>query len=441
LNIAMVRFGKLPLPVSVPLALLLAAYLALFPALLMYLVRRGELRGVTPLASFPVLWVALEYLRSFLLTGFPWASLGYSQSQVLPLIQIADVTGIYGVGFLLALSNVVLYRVVRAAARRGEYPFPLKSLVLLCLLVAGSLLYGYRALRLPEEGAPLRVALVQGNIDQGVKWDPSYRDATIETYSRLSRKACASGADLVVWPESAAPFFFQHEAGPAERIRGLARETGTCILFGSPAAEQRNGGTKYLNSAFLLSPGGEVLGRSDKMHLVPFGEYVPMARFLPFVNKLVQGIGDFAPASQIATLDTGKGSIGVLICFEGIFPELARGYARAGSSLLVNITNDAWYGESSAPWQHLAMTVFRAVETRLPLVRAANTGITAVIDSRGRVLEQTQLFTEAVVNAGVRLPAPHATFYTRYGDLFALTLTGFAVLLSAVALFGKKRKS
>ncbi|AJE03732.1 apolipoprotein N-acyltransferase [Geobacter pickeringii] len=438
INIVVTTYGKLPWSVSICLFSLLVAYLALYPAIVTLLVRRGEERGISLLISFPVLWVGLEYVRAFILTGFPWASLGYSQYKILPLIQVADVTGVYGLSFLIAFANAVFYRLIRGFVGKERAPYPLKSVALLFGLMAATVGYGFNRLHLPETGTPFTVALIQGNIDQNIKWDPAFQEATVSIYERLSRKACATGpVDLVVWPESAAPFYFQDEERYAARIKTLAKELSSCAVVGSPAYVKDGGEVKYLNSAFLLSPWGEVVGRSDKIHLVPFGEYVPMAKLLPFVNKLVAGIGDFSPGARIASLKTGKGEIGILVCFEGIFPELSRAYVRAGSRLLVNITNDAWFGRSSAPYQHLSMTVFRAVENRVPLVRAANTGITSIIDGKGHVRGMTPLFTEAVLNGEVRLGGEESV-YTRYGDIFAWgCLVAGAVLM--VLSFRRKK--
>jgi apolipoprotein N-acyltransferase len=419
INIAVTSFGHLPWPVSISIFLFLAGYLALYPGLAMYLVRRGEERGISPLLSFPVLWVALEYVRGFLLTGFPWASLGYTQYRMLPLIQIADLTGIYGISFLIALANVVAYRLIKGIVTRESRAWPVKSAALLVILVAVTLGYGFRSLHARETGTPVKVALIQGNIDQDVKWNPAYQETTLAVYERLSRKACIAGSELIVWPESAAPFFLQDEMVYAARIATLAKETKSCLVVGSPAYEKRGGEVKYLNSAFLLSAAGEVKGRSDKIHLVPFGEYVPLGKYFPFINKLVAGIGDFSPGAEVVSMDTGRGRIGILVCYEGIFPELARAYVKGGSGILVNITNDAWYKRSSAPYQHLAMTVFRAVENRVPLVRAANTGISAVIDTRGRIRGETKIFEEAVLTGEVRPGG--GSFYTRFGDIFAWT--------------------
>jgi apolipoprotein N-acyltransferase len=437
LNIVMVTFGKLHWSISVILYLALAAYLALFYGIICFFVRKGEESGISPLFSFPVLWVGLEYFRSFFLTGFPWASLGYSQYRVLPLIQIADIAGVYGVSFLIALANVILYRCIKGAVSREPGWYPVKSAVIFLLLMAMTLAYGFRKIREVDTGATLKVALIQGNIAQDVKWDPAFQETTVAIYERLSRRAAASGCDLVVWPESATPFFFQKDDRYAGRIKALAREIKSYLVFGSPAFVKEEGRTRYLNSAFLLSPTGEVLGRSDKMHLVPFGEYVPLAKLLPFVNKLAEGIGDFASGSQITPLNTGKGEIGVLICFEGIFPELSRAYARAGSRILVNISNDAWYKRSSAPYQHLSMTIFRAVENRVPFIRATNTGISALIDRHGGIHDATPIFEEAVVTGTVRF-GDGVTIYNRYGDFFA----GISLALGAVvSILAFRKKS
>jgi len=433
-NIVMVTYGKLPASASVCLYLTLAAYLALYPGLVLWLTRRGELKGIPALCSFPLFWVGCELIRSYLLTGFPWADLGYSQYRTLPLIQISDLTGVYGVSFLVAFANVVIYRMWVWFRRRGAYP--VRGFLALLALMAATLGYGLSALNRAEHGAEQRVLLVQGNIPQDVKWDPAFEESTVATYERLSRQGCQGGGTLVVWPESALPFFFQSEPRYAARVESLAAELRSCLVTGSPAFEKDGDLVRYLNSAFLISPTGTVLGRSDKMHLVPFGEYVPLASLFPFVNKLVAGIGDFSPGKSAVPLETAGGKIGVLVCFEGIFPEVARAYVQAGAGILVNITNDAWFGRSSAPYQHLSMTVFRAVENRVPLVRAANTGISAVIDSKGHIRGMTRLFEEATLQGEVRRGGG-GSFYSRHGDLFALACLALG---GGIAIFSLRRE-
>jgi apolipoprotein N-acyltransferase len=434
-NIVMITYGKLPAAVSVSLYLALAGYLALYPGLVLWLTRRGEGRGISALCSFPVLWVGGELIRSYLLTGFPWANLGYSQYRTLPLIQISDLTGVYGVTFLVAFANVVFYR-MWLWFRKKEAPYPVRGFLALLVLLAASLGYGFTALNKVETGPLQRVLLVQGNIPQDVKWNPAFMESTVATYERLTRKGCQTGGTLVVWPESALPFFFQGEPSYAARVKSLAVELKSCLVTGSPAFEKEGELTHYLNSAFLISPTGAVLGRSDKLHLVPFGEYVPLASLFPFVNKLVAGIGDFRPGRSAVPLETTGGKIGVLVCFEGIFPEVARAYVQAGAGILVNITNDAWFGRSSAPYQHLSMTVFRAVENRVPLVRAANTGISSVIDSKGHIRGMTSLFEEATLGAQVRR-GEDGTFYSHHGDLFALVCLGACGVI-ALCCFRKR---
>jgi apolipoprotein N-acyltransferase len=435
-NIVMVVYGKLPAAVSCSLYLTLAAYLALYPAAVLWLTRKCEERKISPLWSFPVLWVGCELIRSYLLTGFPWANLGYSQYRTLPLIQISDLTGVYGVSFLVAFANVVFYRMWVWFRKKGA-PYPVRGFLALLVLMAATLGYGFNSLNRVESGPQQRVLLVQGNIPQDVKWDPAFEEATVATYERLSRRGCRTGGTLVVWPESALPFFFQSEPRYAARVSDLAAELKSCLITGSPAFEKNGELTRYLNSAFLISPTGAVLGRSDKLHLVPFGEYVPLAGFFPFVNKLVAGIGDFSPGRSALPLETTGGKVGVLVCFEGIFPEVSRAYVQAGAGILVNITNDAWFGKSSAPYQHLSMTVFRAVENRVPLVRAANTGISAVIDSKGHIRGMTQLFEEATLEGQVRR-GEGGSFYSRHGDLFALLCLLVSVMLGLYLLRRRK---
>jgi apolipoprotein N-acyltransferase len=415
INIVITYYGHLPWAVSIPLYLTLVAWLGLFYGLATLVARAGEQVGIKSAFSLPVAWVAGDLLRSFLMTGSPWAMLGHSQYRTLPLIQIADICGVFGLTFLIVLANVVLYRALRAVSGAGV-PYPVKSaLVLLALLIA-TLFYGFERLNSGESASkPLRIALIQGNIPQDVKWSPAFQDTTIAVYERLTREAARGGVDLVVWPESAVPFFFQDKVLKAEHIRNLARELSTGLLIGSPAHELRNGKQVFLNSAFMISPSGEVTGRSDKIHLVPFGEYVPLGRFFPFVSKLVVGIGDFSPGERAVPLQAGQTKIGTMICAEAVFPELGRAYVNNGARILANITNDAWFGRTSAPYQHLSIASFRAVETRTPLIRAANSGVTAIVDQNGHINTMTGLFVEGFRIGEVR-PGSGNSIYLKIGD-------------------------
>ena len=439
LNIVFVRYGHLPWSVSIPIYLLLVVWLAMFYALSTSIARWGELIGIKAAFTLPVAWVAFDFIRSFLFSGFAWAMLGHSQFRTLPLVQIADLAGVYGITLLIVLANIVLYRALRAVFGAGV-PYPVKSALILLLLLVGTLFYGFNQLNkpLPLNSKPLRVALIQGNIPQDVKWSPEFRQHTVDTYDRLTREASKGGVDLIVWPESAVPFFFQDEPIQAERIRNLAKEMNACLLFGSPAHELRNGRSTFLNSAFMLSPNGETVGRADKMHLVPLGEYVPLGRILTFINKLVVGIGDFAPGERAVPLDTGTTKLGIQVCYEVIFPELARQYVQAGARVLVAITNDAWFGQSSAPYQHLAIATFRAIETRTPLIRAANTGVTAIVDQNGYISTVTGLFVEAYRTGEVQ-PGSGESLYLTIGDAPAWLCVLITAAIALLAWVRRKR--
>ncbi len=433
-------YGGLPVFVSLPLLGLLAAYLALYPAACAFGLARWAPSPVASAALLPPLWVALEYLRATLLTGFPWELLGYTQYSRPTLIQIADLTGPYGVSALVAAGNGAAFLVVVwAFGRRRAVPAVSGRAAALAVVIGVGLVavaLGYGRLRLQWTdariaGAPtLRTAVVQGNIDQKIKWDPAFRDATVEKYLRLSRSA-PGGAELVVWPETATPFYFGHDYELTRVVKDGVRRTGAWLLTGSPAFERAGETLRFHNSAYLLAPTGKRKGRYDKVHLVPYGEYVPLKRFFPFIGKIVEHVGDFKPGTRGETLKTDRGRIGVLICYEIIFPELARAAARKGAALLTNLTNDAWYGRTSAPRQHFSMAVFRAVETKRALARAANTGISGFIDPAGRVVATTPLFVSAVRTAELPLLTAR-TVYTRFGDLFAVgCLTGVAGLAIA----------
>jgi apolipoprotein N-acyltransferase len=435
------QYGGLNILLSASVLLILCLYLSLYFALFSYLV--SSLRGA-PFAALLTasVWVALEFVRAKLLTGFPWCLLGYSQYRYLDLIQISTLFGVYGVSFLIVLSNALIYALFfdRSFQKKG---FLRWEVALASVMVFLTLAYGHLRLQVADpEGKgqrSIRAAVVQGNIDQSVKWDPAYQEKSILVYERLTRNTRPFRPDLVVWPETSVPLFFQDRTPFSRRITALARNLGTDLLFGSPAYRQGPAGTSYLNRAYHLSMEGEISGYYDKGHLVPFGEYVPLKRFLPFVHRLVPAAGDFIPGDRTAPLRLSSSSAGVLVCFEVIFPELARQRVEEGAQVLVNLTNDAWFGMTSAPYQHLSMAVFRALENGRPLIRAANTGISAFIGPRGKILDRAGLFTEALLTREVRLSDGRSrTFYTRYGDLFALFLSVISLITFFYVLCYKK---
>lgn len=432
-----VHYGGLPLFVGIAVMLLLAAYLSvytgIFAAGLVYFRKRWN----RPFLAAPVLWVLLEFVRSSVFTGFPWENLGYSQYLNETVIQIADITGVYGVSFVVVSANWFIFEILEMR-RTGKPPFKKALLVLAVMLPV--FIYGhYRIANITDSlaGAPSAgVSLVQGNIDQSSKWDPRYQSETVDIYEALSLKALPDRGGLIVWPETAAPFFFGSPGPLREKIIALAAAADRRLLFGSPHYEKEGNKINYMNSAFLVNPDGGVAGRYDKVHLVPYGEYVPLKQFFPFIGKLVEGIGDFRSGNDYIPLADGNRRYGVLICYEGIFPEGARAYKRRGADLLVNITNDAWFGTTSAPYQHLSMTVFRAVETRLFLLRAANTGISAIIDPTGSILSRTELFERKALRGSVKF-IDKKTFYAAYGDIFVYICL---IALVAYEITGRRRR-
>ena len=437
--IVMGHYGHLPLPVSIGILILFSVYLSIFPAVFAW---GASLIGKSFLGSLKVaaLWVALEFVRANILTGFPWCLLGHTQYRNLEAIQVADLVGAYGTSFAIVLSSALIYRLVLESDRK---PLKLEApiVVLTLALALGYGVYRTSTSDSSMSGSSVKIAVVQGNIDQSIKWNPAYQEKTVQIYRNLTLQARAFGPDLVVWPETAVPLFFQDGESLARSVLLTGREAGAHMIFGSPAYRRERGSVSFYNRAYLTSPAAEILGSYDKIHLVPFGEYVPMKRFLPFVQRLVVSAGDFLAGDKAAPLLFPDAPAGVLICFESIFPDLGRAMTEKGAKILVNLTNDAWYGMSSAPFQHFSMAVFRAVENRRPVVRAANTGISAFILPSGKIVDQSPLFTEALLTGELPLPDSGLTLYTRYGDFFAVALTIFSTVNIFFACWYSRRRS
>jgi apolipoprotein N-acyltransferase len=439
--------------VSVGPVLLLCGFLGLWFAVFAAGCEAARRRGIELWWMAPALWVVLEWVRNYLLGGFPWVSLGYSQHRTTYLIQFIEFTGIYGVSALVVLVNVVVYSAFRRW-RDGGVPGTralLALTTLLMMLVSWGFWRVHRLESTPSVGS-LRVGFIQGNVAQDEKWEPTYQDATIDRYDELTRQAAAAGAELVVWPETAAPFFFQDDTPLRDRVLDIARRLHVWVLVGSPAydfappapvtapaappdAPVRSDELILHNRVYLVGPDGEIAGRYDKMKLVPFGEYIPLASVFFFVHKIVEGVGDFQAGTDPVVFRAGRARFGALICYEGIFPGLTRRFVAGGADFLVNITNDAWFGRTSAPYQHLAMVAVRAIENRTPIVRVANTGFSAMVDGAGRVRWRTGLFdtewrVDTVEWTGDR------TLYTRAGDLFVYLCM---ILLAASMLVGMTR--
>jgi apolipoprotein N-acyltransferase len=428
----MSQYGDLPTWVAVLLMLALAAYLALYPAIFAVVIERlRRAFGPAALLLAPAVWVTTELARTYVFTGFPWVVLGYSQATVLPIAQLASLVGVYGVSALVVLVNVAFVASALASARWRWW-----AVGVTVVAVAGTALWGSARIAdgaLTRSGTPFRVALVQGNVAQDQKWDQARAATILQTYLDLSLGASARGARLIIWPESSLPFLFQEDPAAGDALRLLAFRTHSYLLFGSDQIERQFTPPRYFNSAFLLDPAGTVAGVYRKMHLVPFGEYVPVKRLLFFAGPLVAAVSDFSAGEQMVMMPVAGHPTSTAICYEVVYPDLARQATARGSQLLTTITNDAWFGRSSAPWQHFEQATLRAIEQGRYLARAANTGISGIVDPYGRVVLRSGIFEQAVLVGEIRFLTDR-TVYARTGDLFAYLcaiLTLGALLVAA----------
>ncbi|MBI1992297.1 MAG: apolipoprotein N-acyltransferase [Candidatus Omnitrophica bacterium] len=407
---------------------------------------RSEVWSLMSVMSVPVAWVTLEFARSHLLSGFGWNLLAYSQTPWIGLIQFADLTGAWGVSFLIVLVNTALAEGL-LARRRGRDTSRAAALALLSAVycVLSAVVYGLWRMpqALASATAHVRIAVVQGNIPQEEKWDEAFQESILSHYESLTRAAAASQLDLIVWPETSVPGFFGVDERLSRRVTGLAAASQRPLLVGSPAAAQP-GALAMTNSAMLVDASGRIAGRYDKLHLVPFGEFIPGERAFPWLRAVLPPIGEFVPGHDYtvfltsvpgsgfrvpgsnAELETrnSKLAFSALICFEDIFPELARHFVREGARLLLVITNDAWFGPTGAAYQHAQASTFRAIELRVPIARAANTGWSGCIDPAGRWIGSvrdphgTELFVSGTHTCDLPLGYA-ASLYLRWGDWFA----------------------
>ena len=429
--------GKLGWALGSFAAFLVSAYVGAYFSVAAAAARHLESRfGERGLWLFPFAWTAVEMARSYLFTGFPWMLLGYSLAGSATLRQAADLAGVHGLSFLLALSGVSVF----LAGRRLRDRSPAKAAVPLVPGVAVILFLVLYGRSVPGNSAgsaarvsEVRVGIAQGGIDQSVKWDPSNQLATLGIYGELTREARDAGAQVVVWPETAAPFFYGWEAGLSRRLEAIAASGRTPILFGAPWYDPGKGG--FYNSVFQMDARGVVLARYDKRHLVPFGEYVPLRPILFFLSKLTHGEGDFSTGTSPALFRVHGQPVAASICYEALFPELIREGVLEGATWLVNVTNDAWFGDTVAPLQHLAMARMRCVEFRRPMVRAANAGISAIIGADGGIAASLGLFRRGVLVAAVR-PGTGETSYAKTGEIFGISCSILTVFVCIFPLRG-----
>ena len=439
----MTTFGGLSTPLATFAAAVLILYLSLFPAAFAAIQSRlAATFGSMALLAAPATWVATEMGRTYILDGFPWELVGYSQASVLPIAQVASLVGVYGMSALVVLVSAAA---AFAAFDRSQRRWRVAAVVAAIVLGAG--IWGALRIRsgtLTSSGTGIRVAVLQGNIPVDQKWDPKLREAILDRYIGMTREAIGRGAQFVLWPESATPLPYEQDLAGGEAIRRLARQAHITLLIGSdqvepvrPVSPPQKPEVRSYNAAYLIRPDGTTAAIYRKIHLVPFGEYVPFGRVLSFVGPIISAVGElnpFYPGTDAVVLPVAGHSASTAICYEVIYSSLIRDFVLHGSELLTTITNDAWYGWSSAAYQHWQQASMRSIEEGRYLARAANTGISGFVDPYGRVLQSSDMFRSAVVMADVRFLKTR-TVYNSIGDLVGW----LSVAFTAAALLASRR--
>ncbi len=440
---AVYHYGGFSFITAFLLLFLLCCMMAFYPAIFALMARKFEKVPFLYVFALPFVWVSIEWARAhFPFAGFPWANLGYSQTPLNRLIQVADITGVYGLSWLVALCSTVIAGFLGKHYRRAG-----PAVLVACVVAV--LFYGFwrpeNIRSVQNRTVPLNIGVIQGNIAQNEKWDPAFQTETISRYALFSKEAVKDNPkpDLLFWPESAMPFFYGVDENLSPEVNRIVKEINRPLLFGSLGVTLVEGKARLLNRAYLLDENAELRGAYAKQHLVPFGEYVPLSNILTFVSQIAYGgeLGFVAGRDPGPLMFKGR-PLGVLICYEVIFPEISRQAVRKGAQVLMNMTNDAWYGDTGGPYQHLEMSRWRAIELRVPLVRAANTGVSAVFDATGQECKRLPLNTGGFFTCTVQ-PMPYLSFYARYGDLFAwlsVFVTGCAIACRFVYFRSKRRK-
>ncbi|MCL4542306.1 MAG: apolipoprotein N-acyltransferase [Deltaproteobacteria bacterium] len=415
-------FGNLPYYIAVFALLLLSAYLSLYIALFAgfskILLNNYKRLGII---LIPSCWVFFEFLKSNLLTGFPWENLGFSQYLNLSFIQISNIIGAFGLSFIIVLINYSIFHFIFFKNEMSKRQ-ALFELILVLFVFISVILYGYY--NVYSVGAslknkkPLEVALIQGNIGMFQKWKIT-KKRTTRIYLNLTKESLKYKPKIVVWPETALPYIISFYPRYWSRVMDFVKKNNIDLVFGTIGARFFDGKYRYYNRDYMFGKSGEY-SYYDKNHLVPFGEYVPLRHRFPFLAHILKGagIGDFTPGKKFRILEAGKIKAGSMICYEAYFDSLVRNFSKDGANLLISITDDAWYGKTAAPYQDMSMTVFSAVENDRYVARAGNSGISGIISPDGRILEETNIFKRTFMEGYVRL-INKKTFFALYGNIFA----------------------
>jgi len=438
------HYGYIFLPVAILVFIIMLVMLAAIRGLFFAVPYAWVGKRAPCYIVVPLLWVGADYFQTLFFGGFPWEFFGYAPYKILPLIQAADILGVWLLTFIFVFINAAIYELFRADVGRLR---KIIGAALSFLLVAALFIYGQLRLNQIREtmakSEKIRVAVVQGNIPQDVKWSRNFRSWVLSRHENLSEAAVAEGAEFIIWPETALPVF-QDVAEPLYKpLANAVTEINRYLLTGLPTLRYEGAEEIHHNSAYIINPQGEPVDFYHKNHLVPFGEFIPFKRTLKrMAGSLVHGTGDFLSGGDIKDLKHPTiGNIALIICYEAIYPDLTRRLTNQGARLLVNITNDAWFGDTSAPHQHLSMAAMRAIESRLYLARAANTGISAFVEPTGKIIKQTGLFEIAYEVEDLGLMDVD-TIYERVGDVLPILCLAFstgALLIILLRKFRAKR--
>jgi apolipoprotein N-acyltransferase len=431
-------YGGLDPAVAAGILVLFCLYVGLvhglFGAALTWIASRPGWGQRALILAAPFVWIGAEFFRARIL-GFPWDLLGTVLVDNIPLSRIASVAGVYGLSFEIMLMNAALVAILYG--RRERRVLMLSAAILIIGIVqTGSYLE-------PPQAIPTGTArLVQPNISLDQQWNEESYDKALADLKQISIPQPGEGMpgdplpDLVIWPESPAPFF-ANEPRFHQTLSDIATSTNAYVLAGTIGLVHGGDNSQLYNSAELVAPNGDWLARYDKIHLVPFGEYVPFKDLFSFANKLTREVGDYIPGTQRLVLPVHSYKLGTFVCYESIFPDEIREFASNGAGLLVNISNDGWFGDTGAPGQHLRMARMRAIENNRWVLRATNTGITATIDPYGRVVQQARRNVKVAINMPYGV-VTSTTFYTRHGDWFAWLCVFVCAIIAVLALVKRR---
>jgi len=442
------QYGNLPIYLSYPVIMLLVAYLAIFFSIWagfadFILNHDAYKKSICKILFLSSLWVLLEWIRGHFLSGLPWGIVAYCLDKFPVLIQTADIWSVYGISFFIIAVNLLIFFIIFDITLSKIK----KMLYLSIIFIFFGFLYVYGTCSIKKYAGfnnnekALYAGAVQGAIPQDIKWDREYQWHTLDVYAKLSKNIRDNLPDekiFLVYPETAMPFYVQDAGILRQAIESIPGALHLYLLTGSPSYEiDANGEKRDKNSAFLFKPDRTIAGRYDKYHLVPFGEYMPFGALLSWTKKYLPTAGDFLSGNEIKPINADELNVGVLICFESIFPEISREAVSKGANIIAVITNDAWFGKTGAPYQHEQFAVFRAIETRRWVIRAANTGVSSIVTPTGQRTGQTGLFKQDIVIAKISL-MENKTIWGRFGDWIPLI---FCVIISIFCIIDFKRRS